>query len=158
MNYKRVKPVIDLKVRYLCVQSYPNHPRGCPNYNKKNDCPPTCKTIGEIIDTRKPIYVIWNRFDFSKHCIKMKNRYPSWTQRQIECCLYWQGTARKRLNHHIDYFLTKHPEYVIIRTPEGTGVNVTATMKKIGIILEWPPKTKTYQIALAGIKPAKGSQ
>lgn len=32
------------------------------------------------------------------------------------------------------------------------GVNVTETIEKIGIKLEWPPVDTTYQIALAGIK------
>lgn len=29
-------------------------------------------------------------------------------------------------------------------------VDVTATMRSVGIDLEWPPITKAYQIALAG--------
>jgi len=39
---------------------------------------------------------------------------------------------------------------IIIKNPEGAGVNCTATMKKIGIKMEWPPIKYTYQIVLAG--------
>jgi len=35
--------------------------------------------------------------------------------------------------------------------PEAYGVNVTATMAAVGIKLQWPPRDKTYQIALAGL-------
>jgi len=35
--------------------------------------------------------------------------------------------------------------------PEAMGVNVTETMKRVGIELEWPPVNVAYQIALAGI-------
>ena len=37
----------------------------------------------------------------------------------------------------------------IVKTPEGAGINITDTMKRVGIELEWPPTTKTYQIVLA---------
>jgi hypothetical protein len=40
---------------------------------------------------------------------------------------------------------------VVFLVPEAHGLNVTATMKSIGIELEWPPKTVTYQIALASV-------
>jgi hypothetical protein len=32
--------------------------------------------------------------------------------------------------------------------PEAMGVNVTATMKEIGIQLEWPPKRWAHQVAM----------
>jgi len=35
---------------------------------------------------------------------------------------------------------------------EANGVNVTATMKKIGIELEWPPREYAYQVAVLGRK------
>jgi hypothetical protein len=41
---------------------------------------------------------------------------------------------------------------VIERCPEALGLNVTATMRMIGIDLEWPPREFTYQVALAGAK------
>lgn len=45
--------------------------------------------------------------------------------------------------------------YHISTCPEGSGVNITETMKNVGINLEWPPKNYTYQIVLAGIRPKK---
>ena len=39
---------------------------------------------------------------------------------------------------------------MVLYCPEAMGVNVTETMKNVGIILEWPPETVTYQIVIAG--------
>jgi predicted metal-binding protein len=148
-----VEPVIDLKMRAICTQAYPNHPKGCPNFNKASKCPPQLPTIDKLInlDIRGPIYAIFNRYDFKAHCDKMRVKHPEWSQRQVECCLYWQGTARKNLREKIRAFIWKHPHYDIVSCPEGAGVNITETMKNAGIELEWPPVNYTYQVALAGI-------
>lgn len=154
MPYSLIKPVIDLSVRQLCKQPYCNHPGGCPNYDKKVTCPPKAPPISKVIDLSKPVYAIWNEFDFAGHCNRMKVIHPDWSQRQVECCLYWQPKARKQLRREINTFAFSIIQYVIYicAVPEGAGVNVTATMKSIGIELEWPPKIVAYQIALAGIQ------
>ena len=36
------------------------------------------------------------------------------------------------------------------RCPEAMGLDVTATMKSIGVVLEWPPRELAVQVALAG--------
>jgi len=79
----------------------------------------------------------------------MRNRHPEWSERQIECCLYWQGTARKQLREKIKIFSIEKPEYKILTCPEACGVNVTATVKKLGIVLEWSPKKWVYQVAFS---------
>ncbi len=153
LYFYRVKPIIDMKVRGLCIKPYYNHPKGCPNFSKKPGCPPECPRIDELIDfdNPMPIYAIINEFDFKKHCNRMRAKHPEWSKRQVECCLYWQGTARKSLRRKIAQFIFKHPHYDIVTCPEGAGVNLTETMANEGIDLEWPPVNYTYQIALAGI-------
>ena len=153
LPFYRVKPIIDMKVRGLCVKPYYNHPKGCPNFSKKPGCPPECSQLKDLIllNIKQPIYAIFNKFNFKEHCDRMRAKHPEWTQRQVECCLYWQGTARKSLKEKVKMFLTKHPHYDIVTCPEGNGVNITETMKNAGIILEWPPVNYTYQIMLAGI-------
>ena len=152
-----VEPIIDYNMRKICMRKYPNHPKGCPNFGKKAGCPPTLPRIEDLIlmGIRQPIYAIFNRFDFKGHCDKMRKLHPQWSQRQIECCLYWQGTARKSLREKVENFLTKHPHYDIVECPEGAGVNLTETMRNAGIILEWPPVNYTYQVVLAGIMKGK---
>ena len=149
----QVEPVIDNKMRGICTKAYPNHPKGCPNFGKKAGCPPESPQIDELIrtDHPMPVYAIFNRFDFRGHCERMKEKHPEWSQRQVECCLYWQGTARKVLKDKIKAFMWKFPHWDIVACPEGAGVNITETMKNVGIELEWPPVNYTYQIVLAGI-------
>ena len=150
-----VKPIVDASMRGLCRKKYPNHPKGCPNWDKKEGCPPKAKMIDKILDFDQPIFAIYNRYPFGEHVQKMYDKHPNWTQRQAECCLYWQGTARKQLKEKIKAFMREHPDHIISTCPEGSGVNLTATMKNVGIELEWPPKKYTYQIVLAG-KKVKG--
>jgi|GEM_PF-688123 len=144
--------VIDHKVRGLCCKPYPNHPKGCPNFGKREQCPPQALYVEDILDTTKDMYVIYNKFNFKEHTDKMRNNHPNWSERQITCCLYWQDTARKILKQNIKDFLKEHrKDYIILSCPEACGVDVTETMKNIGETLEWPPVNWTYQIALAGI-------
>lgn len=149
--YAKVKPVIDRNMRKLCVRPYPLHKKGCPNFNRKEGCPPNCKDIDEILDFKKNIYVIYNKYHFGKHKARMRRLHPNWSKRQVECCLYWQGTARKQLKDKIKVFLHLFPRSTIVACPEASGTNLTATMEQIGIKLEWPPVKYTYQIVLAGI-------
>lgn len=147
---KQVIPVVDLSVRKLCYKPYYNHPRGCPNYGKRDTCPPNAPLIYNVLDLSKPIYCVYNVFDFGNHVKKMREKHPKWSKRQVECCLYWQGKARKSLKNIIELFLETHRGMKVIECPEACGINVTSTMKKIGIELEWFPRTLAYQVVLVG--------
>jgi len=153
MGFQLVKPVINYSVRELCYRPYYNHPHGCPNYGHRETCPPKVGLIEDILDLKKDVFAIWNIFDFQSHTKNMKQKHPNWSIRQIECCLYWQPRARANLEMNILYFKVEYPKsrkYIFIRNPEALGVDITATMRSIGIELEWPPRIKTYQVALAG--------
>lgn len=145
-----IQLVVDHAVRFLCAKPYPGHPKGCPNYGKKDTCPPRAPFIRDLIDLERPVYAIWTVFDLGQHVERMRALHPSWSDRQLTCCLYWQPAARKRLEKEIKSFPIICPVHLFIRIPEACGVNVTATMKSIGVELEWPPVTKTYQVAIAG--------
>lgn len=148
--WPRVMPVIDNSVRELCARPYPNHKKGCPNHGKRSYCPPGARLFFRVIDERDPTYAVFNIFDFGGHVEKMKERHPGWSGRQLGNCLYWQGTARKQLKEKVKSFLDDKKRLLAVYCPEACGVNVTATMESIGERLEWPPRTKTYQVALVG--------
>lgn len=139
----KVTPIVNKQVIGLCSLSYYGHPNGCPNWNKK--CKPT------HIFNLKDCYVIYTVFDFGSHVERMKIKHPDWSKRQLECCLYWQGSARKVLREEIDRFKKLFPNYIVDTCPELRGVDVTATMKSIKIELEWPPVNYAYQVAIGGI-------
>lgn len=91
-----VNPVFDNKVIALCLRSYPRHKNGCPNYGNKDICPPNAPILKRYIDPDQEVYAIFNRFEFGEHVDRMYKLHPTWSKRQAECCLYWQGTARKQ--------------------------------------------------------------
>ncbi len=126
--YKEVKLVIDVKLREICKSPYYNHPKGCPNYGVKKGCPPQALLFHKIYDLSYPVYVIYNAFDLEAYAEKMRKVHPGWA------------------------FLSMHPGYEVNTCPEAIGVNVTQTMESIGILLEWPPVHKTYQVAIAGVR------
>ncbi|KKN71393.1 hypothetical protein LCGC14_0421150 [marine sediment metagenome] len=155
MNRKKIQrekvvPIIDVSVRELCQQPYSNHPKGCPNYGRRLTCPPQAKLWSEICDLGTATWVFWTRFDLGTHRERMKARHPSWSRRQLDCCLYWQGTARKPLREFIQVSLSQVSGLFLTMCPEAMGINVTQTMRKIGIELEWPPEKWTYQVAMGG--------
>lgn len=146
-----VIPVMDLNIRSLCIEPYPNHPKGCPNYGQRDICPPKSKCLHEVLDMGRGILAVWARFDLGTHVKKMRKAHLHWSYRQLSCCLYWQGTVRKALRPYAAAAAESY-EALLVTCPEAMGVNVTATMKNIGIELEWPPKKFTRMIYLIGVK------
>lgn len=146
-----VKPTVDYRVRTLCAMPYRGHSRGCPNLNRRRTCPPDAGLFDVAFDLSQPVYAVVVAFSLEQHVETMRERHPSWSERQLRCCLYWQGSVRKALRAEAKRFLTEHPYYRLTMCPEAMGVNVTDTMRNAGIILEWPPERIVLQIAMAGI-------
>jgi len=151
MPWKRVDLCVDYSVRSLCQRTYPGHLHGCPNFFQKDTCPPRRPHINHLINLDKHAWVVWNAFNMARHIKRMRKRHPDWSLRQLVCCLYWQGGARKALREEVylfrSHFIRPLP---IVWIPEATGVNVTETMRRIGIELEWPPLQTAYQVAVVG--------
>jgi len=141
----------DKKIQRLCCHPYHNHPRGCPNFGKKIGCPPNQLLINEVLDFNKKIYLIYTEFNLVKHARKMRRLYPYWSEYQIYCVLYWQSKARVFQRQEEKIALQKYG-FDYIACPEACGVNVTELMKRIGIILEWPPRKITRLVSLGGWK------
>ena len=150
LEASQVHPVLNHKVRDVCKKPYRNHPKGCPNYGKRDICPPKAKLLHEILDCERMIFCVWNKFDLDAHVNKMKIKHPNWTIYQLRNCLYWQGAARKQLRILAERLLKDYKGMMVLYCPEACGVDVTATMKTVGIELEWPPEKYTYQVALLG--------
>jgi hypothetical protein len=158
---------LDYSVRRLCKKPYPGHPKGCPNYAKRADCPPRAKQLTEVLDLSQPLYLVYNRFNLGDHVFQLKGRHPKWSDRQLYCCLYWQGMARKELRLQVSELLSDLIQFsdfgpgddpVVLYTPEACGVDITATMASVGITLEWPPRTYAYQVALIGHGASRGNR
>jgi predicted metal-binding protein len=135
-----------------CICEYPGHKRGCPNYGSKDDCSPNMPLFYEVFNLDYPVYAIYTCFDFKEHVEKMKALHPHLSERQCRCVLYWQAGARKIQKEFAQSVLAgfqpEHKGYWLTDSPEAMGTNVTSTLKKCGIALEWPCKERTYKMSL----------
>ncbi len=85
----------------------------------------------------------------------MREKHSKWSRRQLDCCLYWQGTLRKELRVEIENFCTVRTNFMgvplkVLYCPEANGMNVTETLKGVGVTLEWPPEKIVHKVALVG--------
>jgi hypothetical protein len=104
----------------------------------------------DLVDLTRPGWAVYNVFALGDHVKKMREKHPSWTDRQLKNCLYWQAGARKSLRHEIKEFLCEHKDLVLLGCPEANGINVTATMSAAGVCLEWPPEETAHQVVMFG--------
>jgi len=147
-----VDPVLDSSVRALCLRPYPGHPKGCPNFGKKEGCPPGAPRFDWYFDMTQPVFGVVHEFDLAGHVDRMRSAHPSWSDRQLRCVRFWQSTARKAWKAGVNEFLGSHPGYSATACPEAMGVNITETMRRIGVDLEWPPEKVARQVALCGVE------
>lgn len=146
-------PLSAFRESTLCRLPYPNHPHGCPNFNRKESCPPNAKCFSKLVSF--PLFLIGVRFDLEKHVEKMRIKHPRWSERQLTCLLYWQNRVDKLLREECNKIVSKHPDYVAVYKPEANGVNVFATCRNLDIILERNPKKYVWKIAIIGVSNDK---
>jgi predicted metal-binding protein len=127
----------------LCRRPFYGHSHGCPNFGKKESCPPNVPLIDRVLDLNKNIYIIFNKFEVGEFAEKIRKSHPRWkNERQWYNPRYWQPRARKL--HKEEQARAKLEKSIdcIINNPEALGVNVTDLMSKIGFNLKWgwPPE------------------
>lgn len=141
---------VNYKAREWCKLPYPDHPRGCPNYGKRDTCPPSAPLIDDFVDLSRPLYLLAVRFDLAGHVAVMLSKHPSWTLRQARNVLYWQGSVNRSLRELCRFFRVCLPEVVTTVCPEAMGVNVIASAISCGIPMKVKPEGVVYKVALAG--------
>jgi predicted metal-binding protein len=144
--------VIDYRAREWCKLPYPNHPYGCPNYGTKGVCPPLVARIEEYFDLRKSCWLAIVDFNLSNHKRRMKELHPDWSESQLKCVLYWQGTVKKKLKDLCEDFVFENIGENIIYTlcPEAMGLHVFSTMRKLGYRISKNITDIVYKVALIG--------
>jgi hypothetical protein len=158
--------VMDLRARDWCKFPYPDHPKGCPNYGKKEGCPPSAPIWTDVM--KSPYVMVAVRFNLAEWARQLKEKNPHFTDRQARCCLYWQGMVRKRLKDECKDFvstLTRYasdmkalgrnlpdPNPVIHYCPEAMGVHVFETCYKNGVKLHKNPQDYVWKVAIIGEK------
>jgi hypothetical protein len=116
----------------------------------------------DVFDTSQNIWALWAEYDIAYHRERQRERHPGWSERALVNPRHWQGTVRKFLREKAQQLLEiaagcqprlrDSQGFFYTTCPEAMGVNVTATMKNVGVRLEWPPKEITRLIYLAGVK------
>jgi hypothetical protein len=136
---------IDVRARdgTWCTLPYPRHPHGCPNYPECVEGQPSLTQL-EAIHPYAKWYAVIEEFGLKDFSERMKQQHPDWSDRQSRCVLYWQASVRKRLLRKMRYYAGKlvedNPDLCgkpldILHIPEASGVNVFATMNRVGIVL-----------------------
>lgn len=147
------KLVVNHRARAWCTLPYPDHPHGCPNFDRRSDCPPRAPRVEHWLDFARPHWFIIARFDLDRFAARMKSIHPNWSDRQCRCCLYWQNSVRKRLSSSCEVFQRSNNGVTFTLRPEAMGIDVISTALKLGIPIEPRPRGIVHKIALVGYSP-----
>ena len=126
----------DLKMIAFCRTPYPKHPRGCPNWNYKEGCPPQTKPFLNLY--LPGVRVVIAQMDFGRYLTLKKQRHPDWTERALRNPLHWQGHLRAKLNMYVSS-LEIPPGFEIVDNPEAMGINIFETCHRADFVLERNP-------------------
>lgn len=154
------------KTWYWCKLPYPNHRKGCPNYNKNPLCPPKAKYMIDILNKYFNFYLIYAEFNLKKQKERMLNLHQHWSDKQAGCLLYWQNSVKKILKHQINKICRKNRNKTLylfscgsgfkgtelnqktIYSMEAGGIDVFKTLKNNYIDFELKPKNKVILATL----------
>ncbi|KKN62620.1 hypothetical protein LCGC14_0510310 [marine sediment metagenome] len=143
--------VIDYRAREWCRLPYPDHPKGCPNFDHKLICPPQVCLIEEFVDLDHSLWLVVESFDLQEHVERMKARHSGWSDRQARNVLYWQGSVNKKLRLACESHV-KTVGGVWTICPEAMGVNVIQTAKQVGLPIKARPTSLVFKIGLVGFQ------
>jgi len=154
------------KTRKWCQLPYPNHPNGCPNYNKNPLCPPYALYLDKILNKYSNFYLIYAKFDLKRQMDRMLLLHENWSTKQAKCLLYWQNSVKKRLIEVIETIAmnnSKSKMFIFscgsgfnlrtinqdkIYSMEAAGIDVFNTLKNNGIKFELKPTCKVVLTTL----------
>jgi len=131
-----------------CTLSYPGHKNGCPNFGKKESCPPFAPYF---LDRYKPeVFVAFMRFDFGEFLERKRKVHPDWTERALRNPWHFQGHLDSKLKSFVNSELIKSnfENFQAIYSPEAMGINIHLTARNAEVELEWPPRKNMYRIIL----------
>jgi len=143
---------IQMETRKWCTLPYPGHANGCPNYNKRDTCPPNAPVLWKYFNLAKPVAFVIVKFNLGEHIIRMYKKHPHWSYRQAKCCLYWQGKVRKILREDTKAFMKNRYYNQFTDCPEAMGVNVLRTCNVLGVPIKRNPVDFVYKVCMIGYK------
>lgn len=157
---------ISEKVRKWCALPYPNHKKGCPNYDKKDTCPNKIPLMEDLTEKYRYFYLLTADFDFKEYKNRRKNDNESLSEVQVKNLLYWQKTVKNVLfnnavkicknNNFVDIFLLmcgsgmKDDRFEQEKIPsmEAVGIDVFNIYRNNEIEFELKPVNKVVLSSL----------
>lgn len=156
----QLKEIVSGPTAKWCNLPYSDHPKGCPNFGKKDGCPPFAPRWNELIES--PFYLVYRKFDLEAQEKRMLEKHPKWSKRQARCCLYWQRHVIRCLSDEawcdvMDLEYQTGDCYDVIENPEGAGIDMFETCRRVGIELErdYLNQQYVYKMVIIGKKCAK---
>jgi len=165
INWKEIKEETIIhydEVLELCKRPYPNHPKGCPNQEKcRSLAIPSFKEFKEK-NKNYFYYLVHAYFDFGSYKQIRKREHPDWTEQQVKCVLYWQGSVKKHLADYIENIRKGNPPFYvygcgsglklffqkIVGSMEAARINVFSTLKLNRIPFELNPENNVILCCL----------
>ncbi len=145
---------LEPQARTWCLLPYPGHPHGCPNYGHKGACPPKAPQAEAWIKGASSLWLAYVVFDMRSHTQRMHQLHPAWSERQLRCCLYWQGDVNRQLRDYTErlaadtqMWLTTAPRKITY-CPEAMGIDVITTGQNAGLCITRNPVSTVYKVAL----------
>jgi hypothetical protein len=139
-----------------CGKAYEGYPKGCPNYDpnriKNNFCPQNAPYLeGKL--SYNHYYLLLSKFEFGGFKDLRRPLHPNWSEKQLGNPRHWQNQIKclirdALLLYKFDYLLSCGSGVNQSYSMEGVGINVFATMRKIGIQLEVSPVNKIILVCL----------
>lgn len=143
------------RTREWCKLPYPKHPQGCPNYRKKDECPPHAPMISDFIDLQKPHFFAIHAFDLTAFSERMKQEHPTWSDKKSKCPRYWQNHVESMLERKIKRKIKLNEIYTF--RPEAMGGNIFRTLLSFGFPIRPNPQEIVFKVGLIGT-PFNNSQ
>jgi predicted metal-binding protein len=146
-NYHRaekgISPIPDYRLLW-CQRKYPRHSKGCPNYNKSDNCPPNVPHGKDQALQYGRYTLIWAHFDLHQFKEIRRTEHPDWSERQLGNSRHWQNQLKRMMRDYIREQFNFEPDSestdVILfgagsgfwnrPSMEAVGINVLSTLKK----------------------------
>ncbi len=142
-----------------CRKPYAGYPNGCPNYGKRDSCPPKAACARKLVETYQHFYLVYAWFRIAEFAVRRQARFPKWTTKQLRNPRHWQAQLKRMLREYIANLgigiLGLHS--VVLGTGsgfwgapsmEGACINVFPTLRKAGIAHQVNPSSHITLVAL----------
>ena len=106
--------------------------------------------VRDWIDLSQPHFFVIVEFDLDDFSMKAKADHPNWSYEKCRNECRWKGPVQTMLRAEIKKEMKNTGCDLVTQVPEQMGVNVVATAKNLGVLIETKPKDRIFKIALMG--------